>query len=118
MKKTIIVVILIGLLIILFIGFLILKKDKKEITVLNEDVCKIESFTLTDNGTEIEVSINSNLTIKKININLYDSNNKKIKTIEKNIGKEIKNNELIKIEDKNQYPEAASTKCVVYETRN
>lgn len=117
MKKITVTVIVI-LIIVILTGFLILKNDRKEITKSNKDICQIESFTLTDNGTEIEISIDSKLTVEKVKINLYDSNNKKVKTIEKSIGKKTNNNEIIKIDEKNQYPEVANIKCAVYETRS
>lgn len=110
MKKKIMILVI--LIIILLTGFLILNKGEKE--KLEKDSCKIETFTLTDNGTEIEVSIDSKEYVDRININLYDSTNKKIKTIEKKIGKKIKSNELIKIKENKQYTETNTVKCTTY----
>lgn len=120
MKKTIIpiIIFLITLtIIIVVIGSKELKKENKE-EIQNIKVTT-ETFTLTDNGTEIEVKLkNKNdkeMTINKLNITLYDSQNKKIKTIEYNKEIKIKRNKekTVKIIEKEKYPETSEIKYKV-----
>ena len=114
MKKKIIMFAI--LIIIILINFLISNQDKKE--NLEKDICKIETFTLTDNGTEIEISIDSKDYINRVKIYLYDSNSQKIKTINKTINKKIKCNEIIKIKDRTMYPETSNATCEIYKSKS
>ncbi len=73
-----------------------------------------ETFTLTDNGTEIEVKLTNknedSVKIKNVEATLYNTENKKITTL--NYKKEItiKKDKIIKITSKEKYPETANIK--------
>lgn len=106
MKKKIILIIAI----IIFIGltfFIVLYNKKEYVEIKTNNACTISSFTLTDNGTEIEVKLNNEsksiLNIDKIKVILYDSSNNKIKIINQNFNKVIDPNEdyALKINEKN-----------------
>ena len=116
MKKIIIpiiVVLMILTIIILVVGNKEQQKDKQEIKNIKVTT---QTFTLTDNGTEIEVKLKNNsakeITIKHINITLSDSQNKKITTIGYNKKTTIKDNKekTIKIVDKEKYPSTTNIK--------
>ena len=117
MKKTLIAtltILIILTIIILLIGNKELKKGNKE-DIKNIKVTT-ETFTLTDNGTEIEVKLKNknkkDIVINNINITLYDSENKKITTIKYNKKIELKENKekIVKITEKEKYPATTDIK--------
>lgn len=108
MRKKIMFILLI---IVLFVIVLLLIVNKKELVKVNA-ICKIETFTLVDSGTELEVVLETKENINQIKIDLYDTNKKIIKTIKKDINN-IKNKK-IKIETSKKYPQTADIRCTVY----
>lgn len=117
-KKIISLIIIILIIITLLITFT--TKNKPTITKVHDNICEVYAFTLTDNGTEIDISINNNtsqnINLNKINLELYDSNNKKIKVIKKNIDNKLKPNSktAFKIKEQDKYPSTANVKCLLY----
>ena len=84
-KKCIITLMFaIGVIIILSIIFIL---QNEKITKVTDHICEISSFTITDNVTEIDINntINKNIDLNKITLELCDSTNNKINTINKNI---------------------------------
>ena len=73
-----------------------------------------ETFTLTDNGTEIEVKLTNknedSVKIKNVEATLYNTENKKITTLKYNKEITIKKDKIIKITSKEKYPETANIK--------
>ncbi len=73
-----------------------------------------ETFTLTDNGTEIEVKLTNknedSVKIKGVEATLYNTENKKITTLNYNKEITIKKDKIIKITSKEKYPETANIK--------
>ena len=120
MKKKIILIIGIVVVLICILILIINNSKKEEVKVSDKNACTITSFTLTDTGTEIEIKINNsskeNINLSKLNVDLYDSSNKKIKYIEKNLSNEVKPNSdvSIKINEKEKYPSIAKIECSVY----
>ena len=104
-------IMLISLIIVIFVIVLLLIVNKKELVKVDA-ICEIETFTLTDVGTEIEVVLETKEDVDQIKINLYDTNKKIIKIIKKDIDN-IKD-EKIKIETSKKYPQTADIKCTVY----
>ena len=112
MKKILIsiltILIILTIIILLLIGNKELKKGNKE--EIKNIKATTETFTLTDNGTEIEVKLKNqnkkDIVINNINITLYDSENKKITTIKYNKKIELKESKekIIKITEKEKYP--------------
>lgn len=108
MKRKIVLILLI---IVLFVIILLLIVNRKELVKVDA-ICEIETFTLTDAGTEIEVTLETEENINQIELDLYDTNKKIIKTIKKDIDN-IKNKK-IKVETNKKYPQTADIRCTVY----
>lgn len=119
MRKKVIISLIIVIAIIISL-LIIVSQNKKTITKVKDNICEISSFTLGDNGTEIGITIN-NTTSKSINLNkvtvdLYDTSNKKIKSLNKTIENKVKPNSRIsiKINDKEKFSSTANIKCSLY----
>ncbi len=119
MKKKIFICLIIIVIIVIALVLFINYSNKKTVSKINT-MCEIASFTLGDNGTEIEVKItndtNKNLKLDSLNLDLYDTSNKKIKSLNKKITRELKADNYIslKINFKEQYPETNTIDCTVY----
>ena len=102
MKKIIFIIIPIILILLAVFIVVVYNKNEKQTEFKNISTTT-ETFTITDNGTEIDVLIKNNnvkeIIINEIDVNLYNSQNKKIKTI--NYNKKIiiksKQQKIIKI---------------------
>ena len=120
-KKIAIISLIIVIAITITILIIFVFQNKKTITKVKDNICNISTFTITDNGTEIDVTINNqtskNINLNKVTVELYDSNNKKIKTINKKIEKKVKTNGriLIQINEKEKYSSTANIKCLLYQ---
>lgn len=118
-NKKIFICLIIIVIIAIVLGLFINCSNKETVSKINT-TCEIASFTLGDNGTEIEVKItndtNKNLKLDSLNLDLYDTSNKKIKSLNKKVTKELKvsNSVSLKINSKEQYPETNTIKCTVY----
>ena len=123
MNKRKLLIIAIVIIFIMFILMFFVTRHEKIVKIEDKNSCELISLTITDNGTEIEVQVNNNSNkTKKLNhlsIDLYDSNNKKLKTIkqkERSIV-EPKSNKRFKITDQKRYLSVNKIKCSVYEIK-
>ena len=123
MNKRKLLIIVIVIIFIMFILMFFVTRHDKIVKIEDKNSCELISLTITDNGTEIEVQVNNNSNkTKKLNylsIDLYDSNNKKLKTIkqkERSIV-EPKSNKIFKITDQKRYLSVNKIKCSVYEIK-
>ena len=118
-NKKIFICLIIIVIIVITLGPFINHSNKKTVSKINT-TCEIASFTLGDNGTEIEVKItndtNKNLKLDNLNVDLYNTSNKKIKSLNKKVTKELKvgNSISLKINSTEQYPETNTIECTVY----
>ncbi len=120
MKKRIMIISLFVLIIIVIVCILRTTSpkliDKKE----SKLTCKMEAYTVTDNGTEVDVKLKNDndkeIEINKIKMTLYNSNNEKIKDIEKEINITLKSKKSLvtKLTLNTQEPTAANVKCSLY----
>ncbi len=117
--KKIVIPILSILIILTIIIFVVthsnnLKQQEKNIKNIKATT---ETFTLTDNGTEIEVRLTNknedNVKIKNIEATLYNTENKKITTLNYNKEVTIKKDKIIKITAEEKYPETANIKYIL-----
>lgn len=119
MKKKIIIaisVLVVLVILILIIASISSKNSEKKLD--NLDI-KQETFTITDNGTEMDVSIKNNnnedVSIEKIEAIIYDDQNKEIGKINQTKKTDIAKNGkiVIKLVDDKKYPSAANIKFTV-----
>lgn len=114
MKKTMIIII--SILIILMTLIIVITKEEKQFQkqIINNVKTETQSFTLTDNGTEIDVKlINKNdgtIIIREIIAILYDSADKKITSLKYNKEIKLKKEKTIKIISKEKYSNTATIK--------
>jgi len=77
-----------------------------------------ETFTLTDNGTEIEVKLTNknedNVIINGVEATLYNTENQKITTLNYNKEVTLKKDKIVRITSKEKYPETATIKYKIY----
>ena len=103
--------------VIIVMAIMITILNNKEVQVENKNVCKILSFTINDNGTDIEVKVNDknyqNLIWNEVVIYLYDSNDNTIKKINKKVG----NNNDFFIHLKEKYTQVEKINCIAYGTK-
>ena len=115
MKKKIPIITILLIIALITNLFLLVNKQKENEKIETTNIkATTESFTLTDNGTEIEVKIDNQnekeTTIKNIQAILYDSSNKEITTLEYKKEIKIKKEKIVKITSNEKYPETATIK--------
>lgn len=112
MKKIIIVIMVLSLPIILC------GCQKKEAQDMGNIEIKEQSFSISDNGTEIEVLLknDNDITLEKIEAILYDSENKQIGIIDYNKQIILKSNKstTIKLISKEKYSSTSEVKYKIY----
>ena len=117
MRKKIILFTTTSIILIIIIAIIII--NNQEVQFEDRSVCKISSFTITDDGTDIEVKINDknskNSKWNEVAIYLYDSNSNIIKKINKKLSKD--NNLSIHIKEKEKYTQVEKMDCVAYGTK-
>lgn len=113
MKKIIIPITVFSIILIIIVVIINTDNKEKESNIKNIKATT-ETFTLTDNGTEIEVKLenknDSEIEIKGVEATLYDSSNKKITTLKYDKKIKIEKNKIIKITSKEKYPETVDIK--------
>lgn len=117
MKKIICITIPIVLILLSIIIVVMFNHNKvKSQTELENIKATTETFSIGDNGTEIDVLLKNNndkdITVNEVEANLYNTQDKKIKTIKysKKIVINGKKEKTIKIKDKEKLPSTAHVK--------
>ncbi len=119
MKKKIIIAVSVLVCLVILILIIASMGTKNKEKKLNNLDFKQETFTITDNGTEIDVSIKNNnkedLIIENVEATIYDDQNKEIGKIIQKDKTEIGKNKkvVIKLVGDKKYPSAASVKFAV-----
>ncbi len=114
MKKIIIPITVFSIILTIIIVVIINTDNKEKESNIKNIKATTETFTLTDNGTEIEVKLENknedSVEIKDVEATLYNTENKKITTLNYNKEVTIKKDKIIKITSKEKYPETANIK--------
>ena len=119
MKKKIIIAVSVLVALAILVLIIVNVTNKSNEKKLDNLELKEETFTITDNGTEIDVSIKNNnkeeISIESIEAVIYDDQNKEIGKITQKEKTEIGKNKkiVIKLVGDKKYPSAASIKFTV-----
>lgn len=119
MKKKIVIIVII-LLVLIFVVFNF-QRGNQTINKKEKNIyCEMETYTITDTGTEIDVKLKNNnaneIKIDKMEISLYNTAKQEIKKITKNLKTKLMKNQetTIKLNLKTQEIDVASVKCNLY----